>query len=169
MNSTIILYDSSLRFKNLIQYCCLHYSPLCHSPWNSCSCSIYFAMIGRSWFRQGMSPFPRSPLRRALPSQSPQLISVMTSRMRPCSSLMRTSFKSYRRQTPFSALRACGCCPRRPPGLTFRFAEWCTCHWCVQLLFMTSRGWRLSSPMDIGQVHRCSMFPSPTSMGRRGL
>jgi hypothetical protein len=126
-------------------------------------------MMDRSWFRQGISPFPWSPLGWVPPNQSPQLMSVTMSRMRPCSSLMRTSFESYKRQTPFNALRACGCCPRRPPGLTFCSTEWYTCHWCVQLLLMISRGWRLSSPMDIGQVHRYSMFPSPTSTGKRGL
>ena len=56
-----------------------------------------------------------------------------------------------------------------PLGLIFRFTKWYIYHWCIQLLFMTSRGWRLSSPMDIGQVHWCSMFLSPMSTGKRGL
>jgi hypothetical protein len=38
-----------------------------------------------------------------------------------------------------------------------------------QHLPMTSRGWRLSLPMDIGLEHLCSMCPPRTRTGRRGL
>ena len=33
----------------------------------------------------------------------------------------------------------------------------------------TSKGWRLSSSMDIGLEHPCSMCPPPTRMGKRSL
>jgi hypothetical protein len=39
----------------------------------------------------------------------------------------------------------------------------------VRLLPMTSRGWRLSSPMDIALEHPCSTYPPATCTGMSGL
>jgi hypothetical protein len=48
--------------------------------------------------------------------------------MMPCSSSMRKGFENYKRKIPFSALRACGFCPKRSLDLTYLSAEWSTCH-----------------------------------------
>ena len=115
---------------------------------------------------------PNSMLRppRSLSSlQIPKRMGVMRKKMKPFSSSTRASFESCRRSIQFSASRACGYCLRRFLDLTYHNAKWFTCHWSVQLLPMTSRGWRLSSPMDIGPVLYYFMSPSATSLGRNAL
>jgi hypothetical protein len=123
----------------------------------------------------GFEEPPQSPssmlrLPRSLSSlQILKRMGVMRRRMKSFSSSTRTSFESCRRSTQFSASRACGYCLRRFLDLTYCCAKWFICHWSVQLLPMTSRGWRLSSPMDIGPVLQYFMSPSATSLGRNVL
>jgi hypothetical protein len=129
----------------------------------------FLVLTCRPWQSQGRPPSSQNHLGRPPRSQRPLRMSVTTSKMRPCSSSMRTSFENCTRPTPFSASRAWGYCQRWSPVLISRYAEWSTCHLSVQLFLTTSRGWRRSSLMDTGLVHRCSMFPSPTSVGKRGM
>jgi hypothetical protein len=88
----------------------------------------FLVLTCKAWQSQGRPPYSQNHLGRPPHSRRPLRMSVTTSKMRPCSNSMKTSFKNCRRPTPFNASRAWGYCQRWSPILTFRYAERSTCH-----------------------------------------
>jgi hypothetical protein len=115
-------------------------------------CFIYSEMC-RSWQCQGRPLHSLSLLRKFL-----WMLVTMT-KIRHCWSSTRMGFKSCKRSTLFSASRAWGYYPKRSPnGLhATNLSNSCPQHQ------------QLSSPMDTGLEHPCSMFPSTTSTRKSSL